>query len=350
MQDRSDVITMRSGRIRFAPRPELSVRVPDDVLKTVGYVCEVTHRDATGVYGDPYATGFFLAVPCESQELKEQRFTYFVTAKHVASDLQEREIFFLINKKGGGASNQTSIIGNRWELHPTDANADVAVIQVAMHPSADIIPVAIETIGLPQRLEKLTVGIGDETHTVGLFSAVPGDHQNMPIIRCGNIAMMPTEQIQTELGYTDVYLVEARSIGGMSGSPTFVQPTVREHTKLLDGTPSVRFSKGPGETLLGMMQAHWAIRESEINSPSFTHDRQRGVNYGIAVVVPAFKIYETIYKAELVAMRKEQEAQILRKNVPSSDRPDPKTETIFTKDNFESALKKASRKRDNGAN
>jgi len=337
-------ITMRGGRIRIAERPDHSVRIPDDVLKCVGYVCEATHRDATGVYGDPYATGFFLAIPCESPELKEQRFVYFVTAKHVATDLQDREIFFLINKKGGGASNQTAVIGNRWEVHPTDANADVAVIQVAMHPSADIVPVAVETIGLPEKLNKITAGIGDETHTVGLFSAVPGNQQNMPIVRCGNIAMMPTEQIQTELGYTDVYLVEARSIGGMSGSPVFVQPTVREHIKLGDGTPSVRFAKGPGETLLGMMQGHWAIRESEINAPSFTHDRPRGVNYGIAVVVPAFKIHETIYKPELMAMRKKQEAQILRKNVPSSDRPEPKEEETFTQADFETALKKVARK------
>jgi hypothetical protein len=349
-QDQGGEVTVRDGRFRIERGYDPPVRMPDDVLKCVGYVCEVTHRDATGAYGDAYATGFFIAVPCESQELKEKRFTYFVTAKHVATDLEHREIFFLVNKKGGGSSNQTTVIGDRWHVHPTDAHADVAIIQVGIHPSADIMPVAIEYLGLPEKLKTLTVGIGDETYTVGLFSAVPGDQQNMPVVRCGNIAMMPTEQIRTELGYTDVYLVEARSIGGMSGSPTFVQPTVREHIKLLDGTPSVRFSKGPAETLLGMMQAHWSIRESEINSPSFTHDRQRGVNYGIAVVVPAFKIYETIYKSDLVAMRKEQEEKELRRTVPSSDRLDPKEEPTFTKEDFETALKKVSRKIERGSN
>jgi hypothetical protein len=50
------------------------------------------------------------------------------------------------------------------------------------------------------------------------------------------------------------------------------------------------------ETLLGMAQGHWDIREEEINKPRFTHDSKRGVNYGVGLVVPASKIYETIYQ------------------------------------------------------
>jgi hypothetical protein len=45
-----------------------------------------------------------------------------------------------------------------------------------------------------------------------------------------------------------------------------------------------------------------------------------------------------------MAMRKKQEAQILRKNVPSSDRPEPKEEETFTQADFETALKKVARK------
>jgi hypothetical protein len=314
------------------------------MLKCVGYVCQVDHKDSMGTYGEPYATGFFMAVPCQLPELENRRMVYFVTAKHVADDLKDHEIFFLVNKKGGGATDEISAIDNRWHFHHTDRNADVAVMQVAIDPSADIVPVSIETIGLPERLKKLTVGIGDETHTVGLFSEAPGEKSNMPIIRCGNIAMMPTEPLQTELGFTDVYLVEARSLGGMSGSPIFVQPTYRQTTKLADGTPTIMLVKGPGETLLGMMHGHWAIRESEINDPTFTHDRKRGVNYGIAIVVPAFKLYETINAPRLLAMRREQEEQTLRRNIPSPDRREPKTNAPLTEDEFVTALKKASRK------
>lgn len=336
---------MRSGRIRIVEQRESSVRIPDLILKCVGYVCEVTHRDATGAYGDPYATGFFIAIPCESPELREMRMNYFVTAKHVAQQLTDRPIYFSVNKHGGGVVQQIGV-GNWWWTHPQDVNADVAITLVGVNPAADIIPVAIETIGLPARLSAMNVGIGDEVFALGLFSAVPGNHSNMPIVRCGNIAMMPTEQVQTELGYTDVYLVEARSIGGMSGSPVFVIPTLNQKVKRqVDGAIVPAFFSGTGETLLGMVQGHWDIREEDINKPSFTHDRKRGVNYGIAVVVPAFKLYETVYQPELVAHRKRLEEDILRRNIPGSDsaRPSDKKPT-FTKADFEAALSKATQK------
>jgi hypothetical protein len=48
----------------------------------------------------------------------------------------------------------------------------------------------------------------------------------MPIGRHGSLAMMPSEPIQTDLGFADVYLIKARSMGGISGSPVFVRPSV----------------------------------------------------------------------------------------------------------------------------
>jgi hypothetical protein len=40
------------------------VRIPDQVLKGVAFIGEVTHRGAPGeVFGDLCATGFFVSVP-----------------------------------------------------------------------------------------------------------------------------------------------------------------------------------------------------------------------------------------------------------------------------------------------
>jgi hypothetical protein len=323
------------------------VRVPDEMLKCVGFVCEVTHKDSTGEYGDAYATGFFVSVRCEDAPFREKRHVYFVTAKHVADDLKDREIFFLVNKKGGGTTDKIGLVDNQWTLHPEDMTADLAVVQVVIHPTADIMPIALESIGLPDKLNQLRVGIGDETHTIGLFSQITATKSHLPIVRSGNIAMMPTEQIQTEYGYADVYLIEARSLGGMSGSPVFVQPTYRKKAKLADGTETVEFSKGPGETLLGIMHGHWSIRESDINKPTFVNDRKTGVNYGVAIVVPAYKLYETINRPELVQMRKEQEEKTLRSTIPSPDRPDKKEEeAVFTQADFDAALTKVTRRVD----
>ena len=53
------------------------------------------------------------------------------------------------------------------------------------------------------------------------------------IVRTGNIASMPEEAVDLgSSGSQEVYLVESRSIGGLSGSPVFLS------------TPPVRFVRG----------------------------------------------------------------------------------------------------------
>jgi hypothetical protein len=324
-----------------------AVRIPEETLNSVGYICELTSRDGDNVFGDPYATGFFVSVPCEA--LAGNEMYYFVTAKHVAHDLKDRETYFSVNRKGGGTTHQVPRLEAAWYLHPTDQNADVAVIQVALSAVLhDLSLVPIASFGMPQRLKELNIGIGDEVHSIGLFSPFPGQDKNVPIVRFGNISMMPAETMQTELGHTEMYLIEARSIGGMSGSPVFVRPTLSLSVPRRAGAGVMAgFIPGTGETLLGMAHGHWDIREEDINKPSFTHDSKRGVNYGVALVVPAFKIYETIYQPGLVAMRRNMEMDFMKKQkrtVPTTDSRKAKKEISFTQGDFEAALTKTSRK------
>ena len=290
------------------------MRVPDVVLKCVGFVGEVTHRDEMGISGDLCATGFFVSVPCQSQRLRGIQFVYFVTAKHVASDLKGREIYFLVNRIGGGVTPFTNVFGNHWYLHPTDKTADVAVIQAGLQRDADIKTVFITNFATPQKIAEMDIGIGDEVFATGLFTPATGTSRNEPILRYGNIAMMPAEQIQTELGFADVYLVEARSIGGLSGSPVFVRPTITLPIPEQPGGVKHAFCVGHGATLLGLMQGHWDIEESQINAPSVMHNHRRGVNMGFGIVVPATKIVETINRSELAETRRQLEQAELDKN------------------------------------
>jgi len=315
----SEEAFVRNGTVRIARRPNPLMRVPEDMLKCVGFIGEVAHRDSTGIQADLCATGFFVAIPCESTELCGKRCVYFVTAKHVAKDLESKTACFLVNRKGGGTIYITDVRGDYWTCHPKDMTADVAVVQVVLSPEADVVAIALEHFGIPARLNDLKIGIGDEVITTGLFTAAPGLKQNQPILRFGNIAMMPTEQIQTELGYADVFLVESRSIGGLSGSPVFVRHTLAAKVSKSDGTEDMMFANGPGITLLGMAHGHWDIRESEINKPRIIHDSQRGVNMGIAIVVPAIKIFETLYHPGLIALRKEQEQKAIKQGTPGLD-------------------------------
>jgi hypothetical protein len=237
-------------------------------------------------------------------------------------------------------------MGNRWWFHPTDKSVDVALTQVQPDSTADVVFLDERQLATPELLEKLDIGIGDEVYSTGLFTPAPGTARNVPILRQGNIAMMPEEQIQTELGFADVYLVEAHSLGGVSGAPVFVRPTIDFKVTDSDGKERNAFAAGLGFVLLGLMHGHWDIRESEMNKAFFDHDRKRGVNMGIAIVVPAIKILETIYQPELVAMRKEAEQKATKRMVPGMDsaKTQEQEPSLLTKDDFEAALKKASRK------
>jgi hypothetical protein len=242
-----------------------------------------------------------------------------VTAKHVVDDIKSGRSFVLINRKGGEGTQISEITAALWSFHPCDPTADVAVAKVSLGQEADVTGINVDYFGLPERLKKLSIGIGDEVISVGLFTAVPGIARNQPILRYGNIAMIPVEKIQTELGYADVFLVEARSIGGISGSPVFVRHTYYTKVKNQHGEYSAIYTNGPGITLLGLMHGHWDIKESELNKPTIIQDRQRGVNLGVGIVVPAIKIYETLCAPALVESRKEQETKFIKQGIPGMD-------------------------------
>jgi hypothetical protein len=62
---------------------------------------------------------------------------------------------------------------------------------------------------------------------------------------------------------------------------------------------------------------------------------------GVAIVIPASKILETLYHPELVQMRKDQDRNVREANLPTTDIASNKP---FTKQDFESALTKVTRK------
>jgi len=318
-------------------KDDSTVRVPDVVLRSVAFIGEATNEDSEGVTGDLHATGFFVCVPFSTPSLSHKRWGFFVTAGHIAKDLSDRSIYFLVNKKGGGVTG-IHVIGTNWLIHPTDRTADVAVIPVELNKEADMKCVAIGDFVRPFDFTKENVGVGDEVFITGLFTEAPGQKRNMPIVRHGNLAMLPDEQIQIETGYADVYLVEARSIGGLSGSPVFVR-SADFRSEGLDSTRGIK--------LLGLMHGHWDIRESEMNNARITQSR-RGVNLGIGIVVPAMKILETINQPRCVEWRTEMERELDRQNIPRTDMARPKQkdeeDPEFTQKDFEEALRQATRK------
>ncbi len=125
------------------------------------------------------------------------------------------------------------------------------------------------------------LGLGDEVFLTGLFHSHHGRQRNIPIVRAGNIAAMPEEKIHTDkFGFIDAYLVEARSIGGISGSPVFIyQGMDRKYAKgtLLCGT---------GERMsnfffLGLMHGHYNLNLLSADAVDMDAIAKEAVNMGV---------------------------------------------------------------------
>ena len=112
-------------------------------------------------------------------------------------------------------------------------------------------------------------------------------NKNIPITRIGNIAAMPDEPVSTKLGPMDAYLVESRSIGGLSGSPVFVNTGGSPRRGTLVGTL-------PKFYLLGLMHGHFDTDQTEQDSIADDGIERSPINMGIAVVVPAKEIIDVI--------------------------------------------------------
>lgn len=300
------------------------MKVPPEVKKCVAFICCNTEK---GV--ELAGTAFFLSVPFHGPE---GVFVYLVTAKHIVEKMRQKSldqlIYVRVNKKNGG-TDFIKISMDLVKFHPSDPRVDIAVIQLPrLSHLFDIKFIPHQSmVTSDEIIEEKGIDIGNEVFLVGLFTMHYGSQRNIPIVRVGNIAQMPEEPIMIKGGLVDAYLIEARSIGGISGSPVFV--------RLGEDRESDSYY------LLGLMHGHWDLEVSGAGPDTIIEDAliSEGINMGIAVVVPAQKIMEVLNQEELVSLRKRVEEQVQQQRVPKPD--DVSTE--LTKDEFMDKLKKVSR-------
>jgi hypothetical protein len=257
------------------------MRISDTIPECAAFV---TYEDDGEMrYG---GTAFLVGVP--SRDNPESIFIHVVTARHVVAKIGDRPTFLRMNLVGGDA-DFVSLGNAHWWFHPSDSAADVAVLPARPPDHFDYAVVALSDFLDEPTIESRQIGIGDEVAMTGLFSHLVGKSRILPIVRWGNIAMMPTEKVPSAMfGDMDAYLVEARSLGGLSGSPAFVI-----ESRSLGGLRRM--------SLLGLVHGHWETTlptGKEANRNSF--DELGPVNVGIAIVVPAKKIREVIEQPDLI--------------------------------------------------
>jgi hypothetical protein len=278
------------------------MRVPDEIRQCVVFIglpiSQPDGRLALSFKG----TAFFVSIP--SVVIPNTNYMCLVTAKHVANALEGKQFLVRVNTKNG-KSELISGEGVKWWYHPIDPSVDVAIIPWAPPEQVEYKYIPISMFLSDEVIQSRSIGTGDEVFITGLFAHLTGSSRNLPIIRMGNIAMMPEEPIiSTSLGNIEAYLIEARSIGGISGSPAFV----RESTQLGIG----RFY------FLGLMHGHWDIPPETKNDQIVNDSTMNGkVNMGIAIVIPAKKVLEVLNHPGLIEARKNNDENWKYLNTPT---------------------------------
>jgi hypothetical protein len=210
-----------------------------------------------------------------------------------------------------------------WVFHPEDESVDVAVTRISLPPDADHMAFPIQGIADQDFIAKNDIGIGDEVFFPGLFAPHKGETKNIPIVRIGTIAAMAEEPVSCMLPdkkaiAMDAFLVECRSIGGLSGSPVFVTPGL---VRFMEG--KIRATSNPHRAfrVLGLMHGHFKLDPLSriIGDDPITRER---LNMGIAVVQSGNKILEVLNQPFI----QRKEAEVLER-MRSSDAPE--TDEMF---------------------
>jgi hypothetical protein len=271
------------------------MRISNLIRLCVAYIAAPTVDGGAKIGG----TGFFIwRIPAHvsRQELDNfgrKRFSgataYFVTAKHVVEQVRKlgaESLVVRVNTKDGSCKEfRVPVSAFHYHRQP---EVDLAAVPAYVDQERfEVIPWILDETPEQEIFEAHNIGVGTGVSIIGLFKHHTGTQRNLPIVRTGNIAAMAEEKVSTAMGRMDAALIEARSIGGLSGSPVFSNLGTSQ-VRLNPDLPSHDFISGIN--LFGVMHGHY-----DENS-----DGEK-VNVGIGIVTPASKLIELIQEPDLAA-------------------------------------------------
>lgn len=347
-------------------------RIPDEFADCSIYFYEsaldATEGSRTG------GCGFLAHVPSEIHP--GTGYLYFVTNKHVVDPRDGNCNVIRVTRKTGGIDTIVTTF-DAWFTHP--GGDDIAVLPLDIPPET---LAGLKWWSVPsyqfithETINAYRIGIGDEAFMIGRLVNHEGRQKNAAVARFGNIALMAdaSEPIRHTYGMFEGFLVECRSLSGFSGSPVFVMTTQVYRGE--DAEKVVKFRAGnqipreairdgkeqrfPGQIVVQSIDltnaGPWLLGIDWGHTPLYRPVERGGIpdvslrvelNTGIACVSPAWKIMDVLNTEELVKQRRDEDQRIkARKERESTTVNDvANNQQVFTKDDFEDALKKASRK------
>lgn len=295
------------------------MRVGDGIDKLVVFIGRST---PTGQFM-PHGTGFLVGFNEDGMS-----FQSVVTARHVIDSIENTdEILLRINTRAGAVR---TVPTDRKFWFSRDDKIDLAFCPMRLSVEIfDILHVNTNVILNDETIAKYQIGLGEDVCICGMYLSRIGEARNLPIVRIGTLAAMPSEMVRTSYGYHHVYLIEARSTGVLSGSPVFLQtPPI----KMINS--KVQWSWGVPDTIfvgmvLGYNKLAFPPELIEFLPPDMKDEddrqddeRERAVplNTGVAIVLPAAYIIEAVNNPQIMAMRKAITRDALAKSgyVPSA--------------------------------
>jgi len=192
-----------------------------------------------------------------------------------------------------------------FDYQKHNANEDLAITTLNSFGDGPGDPTIIFT----EELQKhWGLSLGDEVFIVGCFIGLVGDRKNIPVIRMGSIAAKPDEPIAGVSHQNPAYLIETRSLGGVSGSPVFIHmnPGRRLPKPELSVATDGKSKRAP-YFLIGMMQG---FHSGQYAGDFISDDDEQKIvpvdtdfNAGIGVAIPMKQVMDLINRADLAEAR-----------------------------------------------
>lgn len=295
----------------LAHSPGFTMRIADDLRKSVVFFGYSDPSKPTGI--TCVGTGFLLLY---------KNAPYLVTARHLSHQLGNDPFLLRVNKKDGTAEN-IHADGVEWFEH-TDPVVDVAVVHFFAPSTGQIDAVYLdgdEMLASGDVLARENIGVGNCTYTIGLFRLLTGQKRNLPVCHMGSIALLPDDERIPVVDWTDpnpivsqrrrihveAYLIEAQSMGGLSGSPVFVRSEISLDLKGLirhgeNRSPPMICVGRSQVRLLGLWQGAWEASPDEVRA---AQSNANVVPVGMGVVVPSTKIIELLERDDVKKRREE---------------------------------------------
>ena len=324
---------------------DAAMRIPDMLTQCVCYICvKYVKGEFAGQY-KPIGTAFFVGVMVENYE-----FIYLVTAKHNLTKIYKLfDTFYLrLNDKKTGTMYVPVEKGKAAWTSFDNMDIDLAVLAVGGidRERFEHRAIPLDNFATSQVLLDQYIGLGDDVFAVGLFTGRAGTEKNIPIVRTGIISSMPEEPIRDGSKAYNAFLVELRSIGGVSGSPVFVYLDRHRATTTL--IPHNQLST---YHFLGIIRGKWTmdqnlLQEQEEIDVALAYNKGESLNLGIAIVTPAEDLWHLIMNDESIKKRQDyvNDHRTSETITEDSDMDVEDMDSGFTELNFQTSLKKVSKK------